>query len=59
VPTDKGNELKVSWTARAVWRYAIMEYTILYHARNEMENKVCWYCIVKLYSTAIIIVLVD
>ena len=28
-----------------------MEYTILYHARNEMENKVCWYCIVYLYCS--------
>jgi len=41
VPTDKWNELEVSWTARAAWRYTKMEYTILYHARNERENKVC------------------
>ncbi|KAL9978277.1 hypothetical protein ACROYT_G015776 [Oculina patagonica] len=38
--TDKEGELRVSWTARDSWKYSTkIEYTILYHAENEMENE--------------------
>ncbi|KAL9978321.1 hypothetical protein ACROYT_G015821 [Oculina patagonica] len=37
--TDKDRELRVSWTARSSWKYYETEYTILYQAKHEMENK--------------------
>lgn len=40
VKTTNQKELRVSWTARTAAKYTKVEYTILYHARNEMENKV-------------------
>ena len=52
--TDKQKELKVTWTARPSGKYTEMEYTILYHARNEKENKVCWYSASVTLTTAIV-----
>ena len=43
--TDKQKQLRVSWIPKRAWSYAETEYTILYHSKHDMKNKVCCYCI--------------
>ena len=43
VDTDKEGELRVRWARRYYWYHDVVTpmYLVLYHAEDEMENKVC------------------